>query len=180
MGLKNGHWKWYSEAGKIDMEGHFKNGKQDSIWHYYFSSGQLSYIAHYKDDLRTNKWTYYYPNGALYRTGNYLNDLRTGIWQTWYEDSTLYYHGLKHGTWTNYYPGGLVPTIVAQYQYGRLHGVFKQYDRYGRIVYEIHYKRGLKDGPFYAFSENGQLISKKIFKQGRELGSQGQEIFSPY
>ncbi len=301
MGLKSGHWKWYSEAGKIDMEGHFKNGKQDSIWHYYFSSGQLSYIAHYKDDLRTNKWTYYYPNGALYRTGNYLNDLRTGIWQTWYEDSTLlmmgryvdgkeegewlnywengrlkdkttfsqgqlhgkwqsyapdgflklqgtyksgykvgewisyfnngsikekqhykvftqknvadgiaimglketvsdfhgsyeaysqvdfqiketgkYYHGLKHGTWTNYYPGGLVPTIVAQYQYGRLHGVFKQYDRYGRIVYEIHYKRGLKDGPFYAFNENGQLISKKMFKQGRELGSQGQEIFSPY
>jgi antitoxin component YwqK of YwqJK toxin-antitoxin module len=87
---------------------------------------------------------------------------------------------MKHGTWTNYYPGGVVPTIVSQYRYGRLHGVFKQYDRYGRIVYEIHYKHGLKDGPFYAFNENGQLISKKLFKNGTEVGSQTQEGFSPY
>ena len=71
---------------------------------------------------------------------------------------------MKHGTWTNYYPGGVVPTIVSQYRYGRLHGVFKQYDRYGRIVYEIHYKHGLKDGPFYAFKAIGQLITKKLFK----------------
>jgi uncharacterized protein len=91
-----------------------------------------------------------------------------------------YFHGMKHGTWTNYYPGGVVPTIVSQYRYGRLHGVFKQYDRYGRIVYEIHYKHGLKDGPFYAFNENGQLISKKLFKKGAEVGAQTQEGFSPY
>jgi antitoxin component YwqK of YwqJK toxin-antitoxin module len=47
-------------------------------------------------------------------------------------------------------------------------------------VYEIHYKHGLKDGPFYAFNENGQLISKKMFKNGTELGSQNEEGFSPY
>jgi antitoxin component YwqK of YwqJK toxin-antitoxin module len=74
----------------------------------------------------------------------------------------------------------VVPTIVAQYRYGRLHGVFKQFDRYGRLVYEIHYKNGLKDGPFYAYNENGQLVSKKQFKNGVELGEQRQEGFSPY
>ena len=300
MGLKTKQWKWFTEEGKLDMEGYFDKGKQDSIWHYYFSTGQLSYIAHFKSDLRTGNWTYYYPNGALYRTGSYLNDLRNGTWQTWYEDSTLlmtgkylngkeegewlnywesgrlkdkttfheglldgawesyapdgvlklkgayktdhkvgewisyfnngrikekqhykvftqknvadgmaimglketvsdfhgsyeaysqvdyqikesgkYYHGLKHGTWINYYPGGVVPTIVSQYKYGRLHGVFKQYDRYGRLVYEIHYKHGLKDGPFFAYNENGQLISKKMFRQGKELGANGQDSFSP-
>lgn len=300
-GLKTNNWKWFTEEGKLDMEGYFQKGKQDSTWHYYFSNGQLSYIAQYDNDLRTGNWTYYYPNGALYRTGSYQQDLRSGRWQTWYEDSTLlmdgqylngkeegewlnywengrikdkatyhqgkldgpwasyspegvlkvkgsykadykvgewtsyfnngrikekqhykvftqknvadgiaimglketssdfhgsyesysqidfqiketgkYYHGMKHGTWTNYYPGGVVPTIVSQYRYGRLHGVFKQYDRYGRIVYEIHYKHGLKDGPFYVFNENGQLISKKMFKNGTELGSQNEEGFSPY
>jgi antitoxin component YwqK of YwqJK toxin-antitoxin module len=96
------------------------------------------------------------------------------------KETGKYYHGMKHGTWTNYYPGGVVPTIVSQYRYGRLHGVFKQYDRYGRIVYEMHYKHGLKDGPFYAFNENGQLISKKMFKNGTELGTKNEEGFSPY
>jgi len=95
------------------------------------------------------------------------------------KETGKYYHGLKHGTWTNYYPGGVVPTIVAQYRYGRLHGVFKQFDRYGRLVYEINYKNGLKDGLFLAYNENGQLVSKKIFKNGQQIGGERQDGFQP-
>ena len=91
-----------------------------------------------------------------------------------------YRKGLKHGKWIDYYPGGVVPTIISEYKHGELHGVFQQRDPRGRLVYEIHYKNGLKHGPFLVFGENGNIVSQKEFRYGRQVSKNGGgDLFTP-
>lgn len=204
-GKEEGEWINYWENGRIKDKATYHDGKLDGLWQSFSPEGILKLKGTYKGDYKVGEWTSYYNNGRLKEKEHYkvithknvANGMAVmGLKETMSElhgnyeaysqadyqikETGKYYHGLKHGTWTNYYPGGVVPTIVSQYRYGKLHGVFKQYDRYGRIVYEIHYKHGLKDGAFYAFNENGQLVSKKQFKNGKEVSSERQEGFSPY
>lgn len=204
-GKEEGEWLNYWENGRLKDKTTFKNGQLDGAWESYSPESVLKLKGNYKNGYKVGEWTSYFNNGRLKEKQHFkvfthrnvadgmaimgLKETESdfhGSYEAYSQadfqikESGKYYHGLKHGTWTNYYPGGVVPTIVAQYRYGRLHGVFKQFDRYGRLVYEIHYKNGLKDGPFYAYNENGQLVSKKQFKNGVELGEQRQEGFSPY
>ena len=204
-GKEEGEWFNYWENGRIKDKSSFRDGNLDGLWESYSPESVLKVKGTYKAGYKVGEWTSYYNNGRLKEKQHYkvftqknvadgmaIMGLKEtvsnfhGSYEAYSQadfqikETGKYYHGLKHGTWTNYYPGGAVPTIIAQYRYGRLHGVFKQYDRYGRLVYEIHYKNGLKDGPFYAYNENGQLVSKKQFKKGVELGAQSQEGFSPY
>lgn len=204
-GKEEGEWINYWENGRLKDKATYHNGKLDGAWQSFSPEGVLKLKGSYNEGYKVGEWISYFNNGRIKEKQHYkvfthrnaaegmavmglketVSDFH-GSFESYSQidfqikETGKYYHGQKHGTWTNYYPGGVVPTIVSQYRYGRLHGVFKQYDRYGRIVYEINYKNGLKNGPFYAFNENGQLISKKIFKNGVEIGSQNQESFSPY
>ncbi|MEN9699563.1 MAG: hypothetical protein RLZZ301_761 [Bacteroidota bacterium] len=204
-GLEEGQWLNYWENGQLKNKSSFTKGALDGPWVSYTPDGVLSVKGTYKNGLKVGEWLTYYNNGRLKEKQHYkvftqenvsngiaimglketVSDLH-GSYEAYsqidYQLKSVgkYYHGLKHGTWTDYYPGGVVPTIVSQYRYGRLDGAFKQYDRYGRLVYEIHYKRGLKDGLFVVYGENGQIISKKQFRNGQEIGGNGQETFSPY
>jgi antitoxin component YwqK of YwqJK toxin-antitoxin module len=180
-GALSGKWASYSPEGVLKLEGNYQNGFKVGEWNGYFNNGRIKEKQHYKVFTQKNV-----ADGiAIMGMKETVSDFH-GSYAAYSQidfqlkETGKYYHGMKHGTWTNYYPGGVIPTIDAQYRYGKLDGIFKQYDRYGRIVYEIHYKKGLKDGPFYAFNENGQLVSKKIFKNGTEVGTQRQESFSPY
>lgn len=179
-GKLNGNWESYSPEGVLLTQGVYKNGYKTSEWLSYYSNGRLKEKQHYKIFTQQNM-----ADGmAIMGLKETVSDLH-GSYESFSQvdfqvkETGKYYHGLKHGTWTNYYPGGVVPTIVAQYRYGRLHGVFKQYDRYGRLVYEINYKNGLKDGLFLAYNENGQLVSKKIFKKGQQISGERQDGFQP-
>lgn len=204
-GLEEGEWLNYWENGRIKDKATYQSGKLNGTWLSFTPDGVVKLKGKYKEDYKVGEWLSYFNNGRLKERQHYkvvthknvANGMAVmglkeklsenhGLYEAYSQidfqlkESGKYHRGLKHGTWTNYYPGGVVPTIVSQYRHGKLHGVFKQYDRYGRLVYEIHYKNGLKDGPFYAFNENGQLISKKIYKNGLEVGSERQEGFSPY
>jgi antitoxin component YwqK of YwqJK toxin-antitoxin module len=47
-------------------------------------------------------------------------------------------------------------------------------------VYEIHYKNGLKHGPFIVFGENGNIVSQKEFRYGRQVTKNGEgDLFTP-
>ncbi len=204
-GKEEGEWLNYWESGRLKDKTTFKEGQLNGVWKSYSPDGILLLEGTYKDGFKVSEWLSYYSNGRLKEKQHYkiftqtnladgiaimglketVSDLH-GSFESYSQidfqlkETGKYYHGLKHGTWINYYPGGVVPTIVSQYRYGRLHGVFKQFDRYGRLVYEIQYKNGLKDGYMLAYNENGQLVSKKLFRKGQQIGEGTQDGFSPY
>lgn len=203
-GLEEGEWKNYWENGRIKNKSTFKAGKLDGDWISYTPDGLVSVKGAYKNGLKVGEWLLYYSNGRLKEKQHYKiftqKNLSEGITKMGFKEDISNFHGSyeayshldfqikelgkykngqKHGTWTNYYPGGVVPTIVAQYREGQLDGVFRQYDRYGHLVYEINYKNGLKHGEFIAFNENGKIVSRKLFRYGEEIGSQQKDDFIP-
>ena len=80
-----------------------------------------------------------------------------------------YKNGDKNGTFIDYYRGGVVPTVVAQYHKGKLHGLFQQFNKRGGIAHQIQYKDGLKDGSFLIFNSSGAVVVRKEFSKGRQI-----------
>ena len=202
--LEEGEWKNYWENGRLKNKSSFKSGKLNGAWISYTPDGIISVKGTYKNGLKISEWMLYYGNGRLKEKQHYKiftqKNTNEGLTKMGFKDEISNFHGSyeaysqidfqikeigkfkngqKHGTWTNYYPGGVVPTIVAQYKNGDLHGVFRQYDRYGNLVYEINYKNGLKHGAFIAYNENGKVVSRKVFRNGEQVGKTEKDAFIP-
>ena len=96
------------------------------------------------------------------------------------KQSGKFKNGLKTGKWIDYYPGGVVPTIISNYKNGKLEGDFQQFGRQGNLMNDIHYKNGLKDGYFTLYNSSGKIVVQKMFRRGMEMQkSSGGDMFAP-
>jgi len=204
-GLEQGTWYNYWENGALKNKAAFKDGLMNGPWISYTPESVMSLSGKYKKGFKVGTWESYYNNGRLKEKANYkifteqnvtsdmaimglketVSDYHGKFEAYSQKDFSLkcegkYYKGMKHGQWIDYYPGGVVPTIISEYRYGKLDGVFKQLDPRGRLVYEIHYKNGLKHGPFIIYGENGNIVSQKEFRYGKEVSRDGSGVlFTP-
>lgn len=205
QGKETGEWKNYWDNGKLKNKSSFKKGLLQGEWFSYTPEGVLVLEGHYKNNLQVKEWRDYYNNGRLkevnhykiFTRKNYANGVAVmGMKETVSEPhgkyeaysqidfqikaKGQYKKGVKHGTWYDYYPGGVVPTIISEYKNGKLHGTFKQLGRRGEVMHEINYKDGLKDGLFTIYTPNGQIAVQKMFSKGREMRKkEGGSMFTP-
>jgi antitoxin component YwqK of YwqJK toxin-antitoxin module len=193
-GKEEGEWRNYWDSGVLKNKSFFKKGKLNGAWLSYTPQRTLVIQGKYKNDLKVGEWRDYYNNGRLKEVNNYkviktknkkndivimgMNELVSephGKYEAYshldfqLKAKGIYKHGLKHGTWYDYYPGGVIPTVVTQYKNGQLHGVFKEFGRRGELFSEIHYKKGLKDGWFIIYDRNGKESVRKMFSGGLEM-----------
>jgi antitoxin component YwqK of YwqJK toxin-antitoxin module len=193
-GKETGDWQNYWDNGKLKNKSTFKKGMLNGEWFSYTPDGTLVLEGHYKKNLQVKEWRDYYNNGRLKEVNhykiltrkNYSNGVAVmGMKETVSEPhgkyeaysqidfqikaKGQYKNGVKHGTWYDYYPGGVVPTIISEYKKGKLHGTFKQLGRRGEVMHEISYKDGLKDGLFTIYTPNGQIAVQKMFSKGHEM-----------
>ena len=204
-GKEEGTWYNYWENGALKNKAEFKHGLMDGSWVSYTPESILSNTGNYKKGFKVGAWYAFFNNGRLkekvhykiFTETNVTNDMAImGLKETvsdfhgkfeaysqkdfQLKSEGKYHKGMKHGKWIDYYPGGVVPTIVSEYRFGKLDGVFEQRDPRGRLVYEIHYKNGLKHGPFLIFGENGNIVSQKEFRYGKQISMKGEsELFTP-
>jgi len=194
QGKETGEWKNFWDNGKLKNKSSFKKGMLQGEWFSFTPDGTLVLEGHYKKNLQVKEWRNYYNNGRLKEVNhykivkrkNYANGVAVmGMRETVSEPNGKYEaysqidfqikakgkykKGMKNGTWYDYYPGGVVPTIISEYKNGKLHGTFKQLGRRGEVMHEIQYKNGLKDGLFTIYTPNGQIAVQKMFRQGHEM-----------
>lgn len=193
-GLEEGLWINYWDNGSIKNEGHFKKGSLNGIWNSYSPKSRLLLTGKYHKGLKTGTWETFNSAGKLLLIESFkvikshkqsteiivigrseevavLHGLFKAYSETDFaiKASGSYKNGKKNGTFIDYYPGGIVPTIVAQYKDGKLHGVFQQFSRGGSIRHQINYKNDLKDGAFLIFNSSGKVAVRKQFSKGREI-----------
>ncbi len=180
-GMLNGEWFSYTPDGTLVLEGHYKKNLQVKEWRDYYNNGRLKEINHYKIRTRKN-----YSNGVAVMGMKETVSEPHGKYEAYSQidfqikAKGLYKNGVKQGTWYDYYPGGVVPTIISEYKNGKLHGTFKQLGRRGEVMHEISYKDGLKDGLFTIYTPNGQIAVQKMFSKGREMRKkEGGSMFTP-
>jgi antitoxin component YwqK of YwqJK toxin-antitoxin module len=76
---------------------------------------------------------------------------------------------LKHGTWTAYLPGGILPAVISNYKVGKLDGLMVEYGRNGEKISETNYSNGLKNGKLKMFDKKGKVILEKTYENGQEI-----------
>lgn len=193
-GKEEGEWKNYWENGKVKNKATFKAGILNGDWSSFSPNQTLLLSGSYKKGLKVGAWITYDDKKHILLEENYKvvksakneNEITVigrddaisvlhGSFKAYSESDFAikaegtYKKGKKNGTFIDYYPGGVIPTIIAQYKEGELHGLFQQFSRRGEIKYQISYKNNLKDGAFIIFDNNGEVYIRKQFEKGREL-----------
>ena len=193
-GLEQGEWLNYWDNAKVKNQAFFRAGELDGSWNSYSPEGILLLSGNYKNGLKVKEWKSFDGKGRLLTLENYKvikEDQKNseivvvgrstsvsvlhGKFEAYSEvDYSLkasgkYKNGKKNGTFIDYYPGGVVPTIVAQYKNGRLNGLFQQFSRQGGIRHQIQYKEGIKNGSFLIFNSSKQVVVRKEFVNGVEI-----------
>ncbi|MBM3160313.1 MAG: hypothetical protein FJZ66_03170 [Bacteroidetes bacterium] len=204
-GQEIGQWKNYWESGVVKNITTFEAGKLNGPWVSNNPNNIQTVQGWYKDGLRVKEWKEYYDNGRLMQISNYkiikrknyskgiavlgmrekLSELHGTFLAYSQLDYTVkakgkYKNGLKHGVWIDYYPGGIIPTVISSYKKGKLHGTMKQFGKRGNLHFETNYKNGLKHGWLIIYDNRGKESVRKLFKKGIELTPKNEgDIFTP-
>lgn len=192
-GKEEGVWINYWDNGIVKNRVTFKHGEMNGIWESYYPSGNKKLIGKYKKNFKVGEWTDYYENGMpkdvfTYKVTEVKSRVEYGIFEDHGVKESIkhghsisysskdykkteegdYKNGLKDGEWIAYYPGGKMAAVITHYENGELEGVMKQFTRTGKLMSEINYSKGLKNGACIIYGENGKVVSKKNFTNGNE------------
>jgi uncharacterized protein len=162
-------WRFYYPNGKIknliNYRNDLKNGytytylpikEKDSIVDYYLASKEL-----YLNGTRQGESFYYYSDSLLQYVFYYRNDKKHGPGKEFAKDSTIitlyeYFNGYlieqqkinrtdsekrKQGKWITYYDNEQIK-IESSYLNNKLHGYYREYNKYGKLIAEKRYLNG--------------------------------------
>ena len=100
-----------------------------------------------------DNWKEFYPDGTLKAEGRYRNGRRIGKWQFYFQNGTLEQvghfnnNGEHHGEWTWYHSNGQIHMVQ-------------------------NYEKGLQDGDFKEFAEDGKtMVSEGQYIEGERHGN---------
>lgn len=194
-GKPDGYWKTYYPNGILKSEGNRRYFLLDSTWVFYNEKGDTSQIINYKQDLKngflyTYQWQYDSlgnKSGGLLSKELYIDDIKQGN-SYYYKNGKLkkiipYKNGKKSGKSKEFDDNGNIITIVEysndfiiQREYinrvdekGLKQGYWKTFYPNEKIEKEVFYKNDTITGYYKEFDNNGQLLVKKLYNNGKEI-----------
>ena len=72
------------------IQGSFKDGKEDGPWVGYHDNGRVREKGTYKDGKPEGPWVYYHDNGQLWSKGTYKDGKMDGPWVNYKSDGTVW------------------------------------------------------------------------------------------
>ena len=184
----------FYESGKKAGEGNFKDGKQDGLTMEWHENGHKKLKSYFKDGKRNGLLTSWHDNGQIEEQGTFLNGNLHGLTKQWKKNGDLLgefnsKYGNKHGNCTHYYSNG-TKEWVHNYKDGKQDGSSSQWYPSGSKRRESVWKDGKiiscsvwkpngekcnytklenGDGVVVDYNEEGQVVAKSHFKNGKEL-----------
>ena len=146
---------YYHETGGLLSYGIYQAQKKDSIWVNWDKNGRLSSKESFlKDSLHGIKVVYYVPKDGdkSQRPSSVLR----------------YDNGLLHGEYQEYFESGKIKAS-GKYEKNKKIGIWTTYHPGGKKMIVIRYKKGIKHGWCYGYSNLGKETGKKYYYYGRFL-----------
>lgn len=185
-GLEEGLAKDYAEDGQVIMLTEYKRG-------YIVRRENINRFD--RNGLKQGMWKIFHANGVVKLEGTYTNDLRNGYFKEYDQQGKLiavskYLQGIlqedaqevsRLEMKVDYYPDGK-PRIVGQYFNGIPEGVRREYNENGELVRGFVFRqgiitgrgitteKGLRDGPWIEYYEDGKLYAEGTYKSGLRIG----------
>jgi TonB family protein len=117
----------YYPGGQVQMTGTYKSirpDNKDGHFVYWYEDGKKQMECHYRDNSLQGILQEWYPSGQQETHQEYSAGILNGDFKSWREDGSLklkarYYNGEKHGNFHSYYPNGQM-VREDYYENGRL------------------------------------------------------------
>jgi antitoxin component YwqK of YwqJK toxin-antitoxin module len=193
-GKKTGLWKFYHSNGKLKEESHWNNdikngpsteffesgnkmldaniinGKKSGLCTEWFENGQIKNERNFKNDKLEGLSKFWHKNGVLEFEFNHTDGKFNGLCRRWNENGVkieeFYTKDDKHdGSFTEWYPSGSKKG-ESVWEDGKLisYSVWKPN---GEKCNRTKIRNG--DGVVVRYSEEGHVVAKTHFKNGKEL-----------
>lgn len=140
-GKKHGPWAEYYESGEKKIEGHYVNGKKDSIEKWYYKNGALLQQFQYKNGERHGYWSRWDYAGNKCLEGTYDNGKPAAPWNqchTYRNDAEIQ-STLIGGSFEDILPNNFYGGLAAI----RKEGMVGFINREGKLVIPMIYNSGL-------------------------------------
>ena len=195
-GLKNGYFKEFDRDGNLLSAKKFVNGEEIEkaeelvkldIRRDYYPNGNLKVVATYNENgVPEGVRREYNPDGEVkkayvFRKGKIVEEgiftdagEKEGNWKEYYPNGDLkaigsYQNDNKQGQWKYYYPSGQLEQI-GKFVDGKPDSVWHWYYQSSELLREEHFYNGLSDGLLTEFSEDGLVITRGDFIEGKKEG----------
>ena len=179
-GEKQGSWTgYYENSYSKRYQGTFDNGKPTGRFMYYALEGHVNSIVDFINDSISDVQMFH-DNGTIMAEGKYLNKLKTGKWFIYSRNDYLlniftYHKGALEGTQYTYHPkfdDYEKLKVMEQYECkgGLKHGLWKEFNKLGRVKSEGYFVDGAKEGVFTYYFANGSIEMKGPFKNDVKNG----------
>lgn len=163
--LLHGKYSFFDEEGRLNWQGYYKYGLQDSIWIFWDDNGELTSKSIWKDGFITYNKTRYANGGIIESSGGSYGD--PGYWHKKYSNKNVLEFYTKNITSKpypiresiEYYPNGeSVKRHFYQCGYSNRYGEYKEFSLEGKLIclgnYDKQYYLGLKSGEWKVFNED--------------------------
>ena len=183
-GVKQGLWRRYYSNDTLLSESVFKDGMRTGSFKTYYKSGKLQSDLRFRPltpnqiKLKTevSDGVLYYENGKIEAKGKYIDRNKDSIWNYYDSDGILtamenYIIGIKEGVWKVFYPppGGKVSQEIT-YKKGLKNGPYREYFEDGTKKTEAVMKNDEYDGLVTMFYPNGNIQMQGLYKNGSREG----------
>ena len=159
----DGTWKFFTESGKVRTEISYERGVRNGPTRRYDTTGVVRKSTPYENDEVVGTEELFYPNGSIKERIPYDQGLKNGTGYVYarsdgriinirsYDSGSLVndeavnrYNGndRKQGKWVTFHDNG-VHKLVGPYVDGEKNGLFKEYDREGKLIGVYLYENGL-------------------------------------
>ncbi len=191
-GMRQGTWKTFNDSGYLVLEGYYQNNKKNGYFKYYDSIGRFQYIEKYENDIliedavetkKLDRKVDYHANGKIKTVAHYFKGVPEGIRREYDENGNVVksyvFHngskmsegivddnGKKQGLWKEFYESGLL-RAKGHYQNSLPVGAWNYYYEDGSVeITGAYSKKGKKDGPWWWYYANGEVLSYEEYDQG--------------
>jgi MORN repeat variant len=121
---------------------------KNNVFYYWYAYGKImSTMGGYDGHLLDGIYTCFYDNNSLKEKGYFCKGLKAGNWMEWFENGKI----KEESNWSN----------------GLRNGVTITYNEDGVLKSKENYKNDKYNGAVIQY-DGGQIISKKIYKNGVE------------
>lgn len=160
--LLHGRYSFFDEEGRLNWQGYYKYGLQDSTWFFWNDNGKLTSKSTWKDGIEVYK-------KLIYEDGRYIESSKAiGYPNYWYKEysnknvlifdsKTITSKPYQIRESTEYYPNGKnVKRHFYQCGFFNYYGEYKEYSPEGKLIYLGYYDKqyylGLKSGEWKIYN----------------------------
>jgi antitoxin component YwqK of YwqJK toxin-antitoxin module len=161
-GKKQGHWIKKYPNGNVMYDGFFKNGNPAGEFKRYYEDKTLKSVLVFNTDGAEATAVLYYPNGFVASRGKYVNQLKEGKWQFFSPTSKdkivceeEYLHNKRSGLSVVFYADSTIAEKI-NYKNDLKNGEWLKYYQNGALILKTFYVNGKLNGKFEAFFDNGK------------------------